>query len=328
MAATLISVLYNIILTIVLTAAACCGFFLYRQNKRPMMVALCIMFAVYLLDNTIVFCTEIIPEFAAVYDRMFLETPSIKTVYFVTLIGSLLFALHCVLPAFTLKQLLISLFVYAALLICIPMISQNDWMVFFYYFTTQLLVIGISGWGLVALKHIESSFDRGMVKRIFLYFLCMSLLVLAEDSFVIFFLDRLSGPRVKINNRNISENLLYLGLSWPIFRYTVSQMYEPAPAETAAVEDEPETQDTEITNYRDFCAAHNLTEREQEILIHVLQAKSQQEISDVLVIALGTVKTHIHNIYQKTESGNRNQIIAKYQQFCAVRQAEASEKAR
>ena len=86
--------------------------------------------------------------------------------------------------------------------------------------------------------------------------------------------------------------------------------------------------DSEVEIYHTFCAAYNLTEREQEILIHLLQAKSQQQISDELVIALGTVKTHIHNIYQKTESGNRNQIIAKYQEFSALRRGEALEKVR
>ena len=327
MAATLFCIIYNIILTVTLTMAACCVIFLYYQSRRPMLVALCIMFAAYLLDNTIVFCTEIVPEFADMYDRMFLETPSIKTIYFITLIGSLLFALHRALPAFTFKQMGLLICLYAALLICIPMISQHDWMVFSYYFITQFLVIGISGWGLVALRHTESSFDRGMVRRIFLYFLCMSILVLVEDSFVIFYLDRFSGPRVKINNRNFSENLLYLGLSWPIFRYTLGQLKQ-VPAESASVTEEAGDSDSEVEIYRAFCAAYNLTEREQEILIHLLQAKSQQQISDELVIALGTVKTHIHNIYQKTESGNRNQIIAKYQEFSALRRGEALEKVR
>lgn len=216
---------------------------------------------------------------------------------------------------------------YAALLICIPMISQHDWMVFSYYFITQFLVIGISGWGLVALRHTESSFDRGMVRRIFLYFLCMSILILVEDSFVIFFLDRFSGPRLKINNRNFSENLLYLGLSWPIFRYTLGQLKQ-LHIRTAAAAEEAAEPDSELEIYRAFCTAYNLTEREQDILVHLLQAKSQQQISDELVIALGTVKTHIHNIYQKTESGNRNQIIVKYQEFSVLHQRESANKVR
>lgn len=318
LAATLFSIFYNTALTIVLTLAACCAYFLYRRQRRPLLIAILTLFAVYLADNTIVFCTELVPEFATLYDRMFLVTPSIKTICFITLIGSLLFALHCVLPAFTLKQMGLLLGLYGAVLICVPMISQRDWMVFFYYFITQLLTIGISSWGLVALRRVESSFDRGMLKRFFLYFLCMSLLILAEDSFVIFFRDRYYGPRLKINNRNLSENLMYLGLSLPVFRYTATQLKQSIPAAEAPAPQPPEP-DRQQLDLHTFSCTYNLTEREQEILYHLLQSKSQQEISEELVIALGTVKTHIHNIYQKTDSASRNHIIAKYREFCALR---------
>jgi len=321
LAASLFSVLYNIILTVVLTVAVCCVFFLYQHYRRPVLIALCTMFAVYLLDNIIVFCTEIIPEFAGIYDKMFLETPSIKTVYFIVLVGSLLYALHCAIPAFTMKQMVVLIFFYAAVLICIPMISKHDWMVFVYYFTTQFLVIAISGWGLIILRHTESSFDRGMVKRIFLYFLCMSVLVLAEDSFVIFFRDSFYGPLMKINNRNFSENLLYLGLTLPVFRHTAGQLKQFFDGTEESREEVSEQNEDEVA-FSAFTAVYNLTEREQQILMLLLQSKSQQEISDELIIALGTVKTHIHNIYQKTNSANRNQIIAKYREFCSHRQTE------
>lgn len=324
MAAALFSVIYNILLTVVLSLAACCVYFLYRHHRRPLLIAICTMFIVYLIDNTIVFCTEIVPDFAEVYDRMFLETPSIKTIYFISLIGSLLFALHCVIPAFTLKQMGLMAGLYAAVLICVPMISQHDWMVFFYYFITQILTIGISSWGLVALRKVESSFDRGMLKRFFLYFLCMSVLILAEDSFVIFFRDRFYGPRLKINNRNFCENLMYLGLAVPVFRYTARQLKLHSPVSVEAPVQQPPQPDRNHLDLHTFCCTYNLTEREQEILVHLLQAKSQQEISEELFIALGTVKTHIHNIYQKTDSANRNQIIAKYQQFCVLRHPDAS----
>ena len=316
MAAAIFSVVYNIALTVTLTLAACCVFFLYHRYKSPVLIALGIMFGVYLVDNTIVFCTEIIPEFAGLYDKMFLETPSVKTIYFIVLVSSLLYALHCAIPAFSVRQMGLLVFAYAAVLICIPMISQHDWMVFVYYFITQFLVILISAWGLVVLRHTESSFDRGMVKRIFLYFLCMSILVLVEDSFVIFFLDRFSGPLMKINNRNFSENLLYLGVTWPVFRHTASQLKQIfAPEQSAQGEPEPEPR-REQELFSAFAASYNLTEREQQILTLLLQSRSQQEISEELVIALGTVKTHIHNIYQKTDSANRGQIIASYQAFC------------
>ncbi|MBR6595423.1 MAG: helix-turn-helix transcriptional regulator [Oscillospiraceae bacterium] len=305
-------------MTIVLSMAACCVYFLYRRHKRPLLMALCIMFVVYLADNTIVFCTEIVPEFAGVYNRMFLETPSVKTIYFVTLLGSLLYILHCIIPAFTLRHMGLLTAVYASLLICAPMISKDRWMVFVYYFITQVLVIGISIWGLLALRSSESSFDKGVLRRIFLYFLCMSLLILTEDTLVIFFLDKLSGPWPKINNRNFSENLMYLGLSLPVFRYTLLQASCPdSLANTSEIPDYPVPEPQRDLN--DFCRTYKLTEREQEILDLLFQSKSQQAISEELLIAPGTVKTHTHNIYQKTGCTNRSQVITKYQAFCNTR---------
>ena len=321
MAAELFTILYNIILTIVLSAAACSVYFLYRRYKRPLFLALCIMFAVYLADNTIVFCTEIVPEFAGVYDRMFLETPSLKTIYFVTLLGSLLYALHCVIPAFTFKHMGLMISIYAALLICAPMISRDSWMVFIYYLITQAFVIGISLWGILSLRHTESSFDKGVLRRIFLYFLCMSVLILGEDTLVIFFLDKLSGPWPQINNRNFFENTMYLGLSLPVFRYAFSQLQQQN-----AVPDSPAPQSVSKASHQDwlcnFCQAYKLTEREQEILTLLFQSKSQQAISDELLIAPGTVKTHTHNIYQKTGCTNRNQVIEKYLTFCTCQDSE------
>ena len=324
MAAEVFSVFYNIFLTVVLTLAGCCVCFQYHHYKSPVLIALGTMFGAYLVDNTIVFCTEIIPEFAEFYDKMFLETPSVKTVYFIILVSSLLYVLHCAIPAFSVKQMCLLIFIYAAVLICIPMISPHDWMVFVYYFITQFLVILISAWGLVILRSTESSFDRGMVKRIFLYFLVMSILVLAEDSVVIFFLDRFYGPGMKINNRNISENLLYLGVTWPVFRHTAYLLKNrPNQEEPASGEEVPEPEDEQAVFFS-FAARYSLTERERQILFHLLQSKSQQEISEELIIALGTVKTHIHNIYQKTGSTNRGQIIRKYQEFCSAKPGDVS----
>ena len=60
------------------------------------------------------------------------------------------------------------------------------------------------------------------------------------------------------------------------------------------------------------------TEREQEILPLLLGGSSQQEISDMLIISLGTVKTHIHNIYKKAEVSNRSQLQQIYDNYCQL----------
>lgn len=62
----------------------------------------------------------------------------------------------------------------------------------------------------------------------------------------------------------------------------------------------------------EYLIENTLTIREQEILSLIAQGKSNQEIADILVISLGTVKVHVHAILKKLEVNDRTQaaIIA------------------
>lgn len=53
-----------------------------------------------------------------------------------------------------------------------------------------------------------------------------------------------------------------------------------------------------------------LSERELDILRLIATGRSNQEIADVLVIALSTVKSHINNLYSKLGTNRRTQAIA------------------
>ena len=59
----------------------------------------------------------------------------------------------------------------------------------------------------------------------------------------------------------------------------------------------------------------HLTEREQEIFSLLLEHKSNQEIADQLYLSVGTVKTHVHNIFMKLEITKRNQLFEVYSSF-------------
>uniref|UniRef100_UPI0030D89F09 LuxR C-terminal-related transcriptional regulator n=2 Tax=Pseudomonas sp. EL_65y_Pfl2_R95 TaxID=3088698 RepID=UPI0030D89F09 len=52
-----------------------------------------------------------------------------------------------------------------------------------------------------------------------------------------------------------------------------------------------------------------LTDREQEVIRHAAQGMSNEEIGQQLTLALGTVKWHLHNIYEKLKVRNRTQAI-------------------
>jgi LuxR family maltose regulon positive regulatory protein len=54
-----------------------------------------------------------------------------------------------------------------------------------------------------------------------------------------------------------------------------------------------------------------LTERELEVLRMVVEGLSNQEIAERLIIAIGTVKAHVHHIYGKLEASGRVQAVAR-----------------
>jgi LuxR family maltose regulon positive regulatory protein len=58
-----------------------------------------------------------------------------------------------------------------------------------------------------------------------------------------------------------------------------------------------------------------LTERELEVLRLVAEGLSNREIAERLVVAIGTVKVHIHNICGKLDVQNRTQAILRAQQL-------------
>jgi DNA-binding CsgD family transcriptional regulator len=64
---------------------------------------------------------------------------------------------------------------------------------------------------------------------------------------------------------------------------------------------------------------HKLTAREQDILERVLAGRSNLEISRDLEISRATVKWHLHNIFAKTNTTQRESLLRLALQLGAVR---------
>lgn len=54
---------------------------------------------------------------------------------------------------------------------------------------------------------------------------------------------------------------------------------------------------------------HKLTSREQDILERVLAGRNNEDIGGDLEISRATVKWHMHNIFAKTNTGNRESLL-------------------
>lgn len=54
---------------------------------------------------------------------------------------------------------------------------------------------------------------------------------------------------------------------------------------------------------------YNLSDRERDVIIFVLKGFSNKKIADTLFISLSTVKTHVHNVFKKTKTETRYELI-------------------
>ena len=61
----------------------------------------------------------------------------------------------------------------------------------------------------------------------------------------------------------------------------------------------------------EFLSQYGITDREHEIILKVVQGKSNADIASELFISLATVKTHLHNIYKKIGVDSRYDLLAK-----------------
>ncbi len=58
-----------------------------------------------------------------------------------------------------------------------------------------------------------------------------------------------------------------------------------------------------------FFISKNISNREREVILLILNGKTNKEIEDELFISLGTVKNHVYNIYQKLNVNSRVQLV-------------------
>ncbi|MDO9300343.1 MAG: helix-turn-helix transcriptional regulator, partial [Anaerolineales bacterium] len=60
-----------------------------------------------------------------------------------------------------------------------------------------------------------------------------------------------------------------------------------------------------------FLVKYGITDREREIILKVIQGKSNADIASELFISIATVKTHLHNIYKKIGIDSRYNLLAR-----------------
>lgn len=326
-----LQVSYNLLLLTAYAAvvSSACSYGILK--RQPQALALAGLFAFYLLDTAIIFMTELIPSFSGWYDQVFLTTPAIKTILY---LGMAFFEL-CVWNAwlgrrFSALQVL-SLICLGLWFLLLPLAPSGAWKAYLYFFAYQVFSVCICGFGLRVLGRMPGE-EYKTLRRLLWITIAGSLLITLEDSFVIFFVDVYTASVVRMHNQNVSESVLRLLYAVIVLRQlfrhgwqAVPQEAPQTPAETPEAQPpaseadgspEPaEPAEARPDRLKAFALSIGLTERELDVFVLLLENKSNQQISESLYISTGTVKAHIHNIFQKADVTRRYELLRQYDMF-------------
>lgn len=315
--------LYNLILIIVYSGVLWMSFFLFMNGKDKILLWIGIIYGAIIIDDIVIFTSEMFQNFAEQYDRIFMIVPTHKTlIYLILSLGYLTIFKTLINKQVSLHDYTI-LASYVIFMFFVPILENSAWKIWLYYLPSQLYNAYIGAEVLWTIKKnpefYQNSFYR-WCKRLFYFTVIMNLCVIAEDTIVIFNFDVYSKYYINMNNRSYTSDVLYL--TYAIFSAGYLMHYLKTSLRNNTIIDcvmsHTHTNlpsDIEESILLHFCEMYHLTVREREIFKVLLSDKTNQEISDDLYISIGTAKTHVHNIYQKTGVVKRQQLLEIYEDY-------------
>lgn len=315
--------IYNVFLLILYSIVLTLAFTFYLQTKDSLYLMISVLFLFYIFDNLVIYMTEFIDKFALAYDNLFMSVPTYKTVIIVVTLTCCVLINNQVLklqPTSIWFSVLVVLTLY---LLFIPMMPDSALKVWLYYLPCQLFTFALSFFGLRIIKkspeqYCGNSFSH--YRNLLLWTLIFSILIVLEDTFVIFNIDIYSDILVKINNRSLSEDILSIIYSFYTLLFLVRALYIPPKnllvdsLFLSSVEAGNPINES-YSNFYLFCKKYQLTTREQDVFKLLLENKNNQIISDALTISIGTTKSHVHNIFIKADVSNRRELIDFYENW-------------
>lgn len=297
----------------VVTGAVCIS--AYLVSHRRMFLLAAGMFFFYLFDVSFIFQNEFLAQNLSFDTDLYykINCPLLKIV----VAGGFLQCLWLIVCDYLnerRKELLIcpiAVFALACLFV-LWLVPVGAWQQFLYYSTRQVFLFWVAGYALCQWFHASDEVDRMRLNRFrkgFVFFVVVAMFILAEDALVILMLEPGFIPPefpLYLSERNFSENLLLLLLAWFALRAASDAL-------RLRFEQPPQREDKPIQRHIDdllpaYCKQHGLSSREGEVLRLVLMGKDNQNIASDLTLALGTVKTHVHNILKKTGQSNRDEL--------------------
>ncbi len=308
---------YTILVMLVCIAAGTISLSAYFVSRKRSHLAVVAFFLFYFLDLALIFQNEYLGQntdfpLDAFYG---IDYPALKTLFSLGTIESL-WLIVCDYLDERRRPLLVgpaAAFVLASAGIVI-FLPEGPWRQYLFYSMRQVFLLWCLGYALFRYRTAPTPVEKARLRRqrpLFAVTLALTLCIVAEDTFMMLVWtpdpSQTTMLPLYISERNFSENFLMLAFAFFSLR-------EAAGTLRMRFKEPPTSENPTVRQHIDdllpaYSARHGLTAREREILALVLEGKDNQNIASDLMLALGTVKAHVHNILRKTGQASRQELI-------------------
>ena len=232
----------------------------------------------------------------------------------VFMMGALCYVLEC---PITLRRM-IPVIPLCLWLLIVPLIRETSvlgsWI---FLLPVQIYIFVLSLLGLRRLGQLPFQAHHSMLRRMFRLTAVLAVLILAEDTVRCWQVDvsmRQNGLTMDqvlstTDPRNYCETILQVLLAGHALYAGGHILTDTLNTEKKSGVVIPEPVELKPTAAELFGETFGLSPREQEMLPLLLENKSFGQIAEELYISQGTVKTHAHNIYQKTGVKDRAELM-------------------
>lgn len=305
--------IYNVLLIVVFAMNAGCFLVYYMRTRRILALWVSGMFLLFIAENLILYMADFLEGFSVFYNTHTLTEPVLKTAISIGIYLCYLFIAAALLGKRVAVKDWVAYGIYVAALLLVPLLPTSRFTYWLYFTLSQIMFAYVGIRCYMGTKTIANIEKRRALQIFLKVSLVMNVFIVAEDFIVIFFFDDLSPDTLRITQRNLCEDIQSIYFAISGLNAFFQGVFDAADGTRISNADMALFLETsQVVRKRQMeilCDECALTGREREVLSLLLANKGNTEIGEELFISRGTVKNHIHSIYQKTGATGRRRLI-------------------
>lgn len=313
--------LYTITVMLLCAAAAALSLAACTVSRNALYAALAVLFLAYFFDLSLIFQGEYLHHgtLANLSDYYAISDPVIKTVLFGCVLGAILYITIAFVDgkpaANQWTRIVVPVLGYfLACFLVYSLVADAPLRQWLFFTMREIFVLLCAAYALWRYRRAATPVEKARLAKkrgLFALTVALALCTVAENTVMIFLWhpipESLSAQlALYLANRNFSENALIIVYAILAMRAAMRVLQLRAHEAPAPAMDVVSQHMIELLPA--FCERHHLTARECELLPELLGEKDYQNIASAMHLAVGTVKSHTHNILRKTDQPSREAL--------------------